>query len=407
MNDDSGSTPRTLRDAQIFLFEEGRGLTQTSWWTSCCYRMKPSPWHCSRSTSSRLRHCGEDVEAGEGIISIKTGGCPEDCHFSSQSGPLRLPRPRALPRHPELVRSAKETAATGATGLHRRRGPRPRHQADEPDQVRHRPRRRSVNINIACSLGMLTQRQLRPAESCGVHRYNHNLDGAQLLPEGVTTHDYEERLETCNGQGRRHRAVCRALIGMGEPLERPAELAAQLAALEHTKYQLNLSTRAPEHRWKTRASWTGRDALPRHRRVPPRHAPHRPAIRWRARTDPRPLEHHEDLLSVDQRRHRQQLHHHPGRLTAADIRTCCFSEHFHLATPQMCDGGGRFPHQALPVSKSWEYLRASLCFDGWCGATLDAYGRCGERLVGEPPLYSAYGLRRMLDSRPRRGQVVC
>ena len=55
-----------------------------------------------------------------------------------------------------------------------------------------------MDINIACSLGMLTQRQVDQLASWGVHRYNHNLETARsFFPEVVTTHSYEERLETC------------------------------------------------------------------------------------------------------------------------------------------------------------------------------------------------------------------
>src|ERR1700760_1773691 len=62
----------------------------------------------------RMRWCGPAVEV-EGIVSIKTGGCPEDCHFCSQSGRFQTPVRAVRLDIPALVRAAVETAATGAT----------------------------------------------------------------------------------------------------------------------------------------------------------------------------------------------------------------------------------------------------------------------------------------------------
>ena len=62
----------------------------------------------------RMRWCGPEVEV-EGIVSIKTGGCPEDCHFCSQSGQFTSPVRSVWLNIPELVKAAEQTAATGAS----------------------------------------------------------------------------------------------------------------------------------------------------------------------------------------------------------------------------------------------------------------------------------------------------
>ena len=62
----------------------------------------------------RMRWCGPEVEV-EGIVSVKTGGCPEDCHFCSQSGQFESPVRSVWLDIDELVAAARETAATGAT----------------------------------------------------------------------------------------------------------------------------------------------------------------------------------------------------------------------------------------------------------------------------------------------------
>src|SRR5258708_25295589 len=64
----------------------------------------------------RMAWCGPDVEV-EGIISLKTGGCPEDCHFCSQSGLFASPVRSALLDIPSLVAAAKQTAKTGAPAI--------------------------------------------------------------------------------------------------------------------------------------------------------------------------------------------------------------------------------------------------------------------------------------------------
>ena len=62
----------------------------------------------------RMTWCGPEVEV-EGIVSLKTGGCPEDCHFCSQSGLFDSPVRSAWLDVPSLVEAAKQTAKTGAT----------------------------------------------------------------------------------------------------------------------------------------------------------------------------------------------------------------------------------------------------------------------------------------------------
>ena len=211
----------------------------------------------------RLKHCGEDVEV-EGIISIKTGGCPEDCHFCSQSGLFDSPVRGVWLDIPELVKAAKETAATGATEfciVAAVRGP----DIKLMNQIKFAIDRinEEVDINIACSLGMLTQRQVDQLASWGVHRYNHNLETARsYFPEVVTTHTYEERLETCNMvKDAGMELCCGALIGMGETLEQRAELAAQLAALEPHEVPLNFLNPRPGTPLENQGIMDGKDAL--------------------------------------------------------------------------------------------------------------------------------------------------
>jgi biotin synthase len=123
----------------------------------------------------RLRWCGDEVEV-EGIVSLKTGGCPEDCHFCSQSGVFDSPVRSAWLDIPALVAAARETAQTGATEfciVAAVRGPDDRLMRQVRDGVA--AIRDAVEINVACSLGILTPDQVGELAAIGVHRYNHNL----------------------------------------------------------------------------------------------------------------------------------------------------------------------------------------------------------------------------------------
>src|SRR3979490_2102040 len=108
----------------------------------------------------RTKWGGEEVEV-EGIVSLKTGGCPEDCHFCSQSGQFTSPVRAVWLNIPELVEAAKETAKTGATEfciVAAVRGPDDRLMSQVKAGIN--AIRSEVDINIACSLGMLTQDQV-------------------------------------------------------------------------------------------------------------------------------------------------------------------------------------------------------------------------------------------------------
>lgn len=195
----------------------------------------------------RLKWCGDTVEV-EGIVSIKTGGCPEDCHFCSQSGRFETPVRAAKLDIGELVEAAKETAATGATEfciVAAVRGPDERLMKQVAEAIA--AIREAVDINIACSLGILTEEQADELQALGVHRYNHNLEAARSHFEAVvTTHTWEERRETLElVRARGMEVCCGCILGMGETLEQRAELASQLAEVDPHEVPLNFLDARP------------------------------------------------------------------------------------------------------------------------------------------------------------------
>jgi biotin synthase len=195
----------------------------------------------------RLKWCGPEVEV-EGIVSLKTGGCPEDCHFCSQSGQFSSPVRAAWLNIPELVTAAKQTRATGATEfcvVAAVRGPDARLMAQLREGVR--AIHAEVDIQVAASLGMLSQEQADELAGMGVHRYNHNLETARsYFPQVVTTHTWEERWETCLSVCRAGLELCcGGLVGMGETVMQRAEFAAQLGKLDPDEVPLNFLNPRP------------------------------------------------------------------------------------------------------------------------------------------------------------------
>ena len=195
----------------------------------------------------RLRWCGPEVEV-EGIVSVKTGGCPEDCHFCSQSGLFASPVRAAWLDIDSLVAAAVETAASGASEfciVAAVRGPDDRLMAQMREGVA--AIREAVAINVAASLGMLTQAQVDDLADMGVHRYNHNLETARsYFPKVVTTHTWQERWQTLQMVAAADMEVCcGGIVGMGETVEQRAEFAAQLGQLGPHEVPLNFLNPRP------------------------------------------------------------------------------------------------------------------------------------------------------------------
>jgi biotin synthase len=195
----------------------------------------------------RVRWCGPEVEV-EGIVSLKTGGCPEDCHFCSQSGLFASPVRAVWLDIPALVEAARQTAATGATEfciVAAVRGPDARLMAQLRAGVA--AIRAAVDIQIAASVGMLNQAQVDELVELGIHRYNHNLETARsYFPQVVSTHTWEERFDTLRMVRESGMEVCcGGILGLGESVAQRAEFAVQLAALSPDEVPLNFLNPRP------------------------------------------------------------------------------------------------------------------------------------------------------------------
>jgi biotin synthase len=252
-----------LATARAQVLDAGRGLAEAQVLEVLRLPDAALPDLLALAHEVRLRWCGPEVEV-EGIVSVKTGGCPEDCHFCSQSGLFPSPVRAAWLDIPSLVQAAVETAATGATEfciVAAVRGPDARLMSQMREGVA--AIRAAVDINVAASLGMLTQEQVDDLAEMGVHRYNHNLETARsYFPQVVTTHSWEERWTTLTMvRDAGMEVCCGGVVGMGESLEQRAELAAQLAELTPDEVPLNFLNPRPGTPFGDLPVMSGPDAL--------------------------------------------------------------------------------------------------------------------------------------------------
>ncbi len=237
-----------IRAASAALLDERRRLTRTELSDLADLDDTSVPALAALAHEVRLAWAGPTVEV-EGILSAKTGGCPEDCHFCSQSAAFDTPV-KATPflDADEILAEAASTAALGATEfciVLAIRGP----DARTMDRILELvPRiRAEVGVNVAVSAGILTRDQALELAAGGVHRYNHNLETSRsFFPSVVTTHSFDERFDTC-GYVREAgmELCCGVLLGMGETLEQRLELIGQVRAVEPDEVPLNFLNPRP------------------------------------------------------------------------------------------------------------------------------------------------------------------
>jgi biotin synthase len=255
--------PQILDRARARVLADGTGLDQAEILEILRLPDEDLPELLQLAHDVRMKWCGPEVEV-EGIVSLKTGGCPEDCHFCSQSGLFASPVRAVWLDIPSLVEAAKQTAATGASEfciVAAVRGPDQRLM----DQMRQGVKaiKEAVDIQVAASLGMLTQEQVDDLVDMGVHRYNHNLETCEsYFPNVVTTHSWEERWSTLTMVRESGMEVCcGGILGMGETVEQRAEFAAQLAQLDPHEVPLNFLNPRPGTPLGDRPVVEGKDAL--------------------------------------------------------------------------------------------------------------------------------------------------
>ncbi len=190
----------------------------------------------------RRAHHGRDVRIHV-LQNAKSGACPEDCSFCSQSTTFDTGVERyRMQSVDEIVagaRRAYEMRAVKYCIVTATRGP----SAGELDTVCEAVRqiKSEMNINICTSLGLLAEGQAERLAAAGVSRFNHNLETARrYYPEICSTHDFEDRIDTVRKAKRAGlEACCGGIVGMGETEEDRVALALELCELEVESIPVN------------------------------------------------------------------------------------------------------------------------------------------------------------------------
>jgi biotin synthase len=170
------------------------------------------------------------------LLSIKTGGCPEDCGYCAQSARYDTGVPAtALLSVAEVRDRAQRAKELGATRFCM--GAAWRSAKDGPafEQVLEMVRTvRELDMEACVTLGMLSDEQAERLRDAGLTAYNHNLDTSRShYPNVITTRTYDDRLRTLRAVSRAGIAVCcGGIVGMGETVADRLQLLAELAALD-------------------------------------------------------------------------------------------------------------------------------------------------------------------------------
>jgi biotin synthase len=169
------------------------------------------------------------------LLSIKTGGCPEDCAYCPQSAHYEAGvRREGLLDPQHVVSVAREAAGRGITrfcmGAAWRQAPEGREFEKVLQMVRGV---RALGLEVCCTLGMLTERQAEELKEAGLSAYNHNLDTSpEFYGSIITTRVYQDRLKTLAAVRKAGISVCcGGILGMGEKEEDRIGLLQQLATL--------------------------------------------------------------------------------------------------------------------------------------------------------------------------------
>lgn len=174
-----------------------------------------------------------DVELAS-LLSVKTGGCPEDCSYCPQS--VRYDTgvdASKLMAADEVLAAARAAQAAGATRFCMGAAWRSPTDRDVEKVAALVAGVRALGLQTCATLGMLKPQQARALAEAGLDYYNHNLDSApDFYGEVITTRDYQDRLDTLERvRGAGVKVCCGGIVGMGESRRQRAGLVAQLANL--------------------------------------------------------------------------------------------------------------------------------------------------------------------------------
>jgi biotin synthase len=187
------------------------------------------------ATVHRQHHNPREVQIST-LLSIKTGGCPEDCAYCPQAARYATDIETNELLSVDKVRSAAMQAqAIGASRLCM--GAAWRNVKDDMDfeHVLELVKTvRELDMEVCCTLGMLSENQAKRLAKAGLYAYNHNLDTSEeYYDDIISTRSYDDRLKTLSNVRKANLTVCSGgIIGMGESVEDRCKMLLTLAGLE-------------------------------------------------------------------------------------------------------------------------------------------------------------------------------
>jgi biotin synthase len=174
-----------------------------------------------------------DVVQRSTLLSIKTGGCSENCKYCPQSAHYDTDVEReALLDITEVLQQAENAKKQGSTRFCMGAAWRQIKDGKEFDSILEMVEGvHSLGLEVCCTLGMLTESQAQRLKTAGCYAYNHNLDTSpEYYGEIITTRTYEDRLQTLKNVRQAGITVCcGGIVGMGESIRDRLGLLAQLA----------------------------------------------------------------------------------------------------------------------------------------------------------------------------------
>jgi len=185
--------------------------------------------------AQRAYHRSDEVQ-GCVLLSIKTGGCPEDCAYCPQSAHYKTGVEReGLVSVDAALAAARNAKAQGATRFCMGAAWRDIPSGEPFERVLDMVRGvRALGLEACCTLGMLTDAQATALAEAGLTAYNHNLDtSSEFYGEIISTRTYQDRLATLDRVRRSGVTVCcGGIIGMGESRQERYRLLRELSTLD-------------------------------------------------------------------------------------------------------------------------------------------------------------------------------
>lgn len=162
------------------------------------------------------------------LISIKTGGCPEDCKYCAQSSRYQTPvSAQPLMQYEAVLSQAKKAVEQGATRVCLGAAWKEVRDSKQFDEVLRMVKGiTDLGVEVCCTLGMLKESQARRLKEAGLYAYNHNLDSSESFYKTIiTTRTYQDRLRTLDIVEKANLSVCcGGILGLGEEPQDRLEL---------------------------------------------------------------------------------------------------------------------------------------------------------------------------------------